>query len=179
MGHYSNFKGGIQEGTTAIDEQSRQMDNNVKNAAEVAYTLLSAKYPELTFQKKLDQSQIPGGIGSCAPDGGIWFYKDTIIAVFEGKKQGAKGNAIERWYKNHFIIRALSPNATYVTFASGDGVVAGNPIHRILHIAHQGMFGVINQVKAQCNNLHCKVDGFSVNEMIEIIEETIDSSLNM
>jgi len=179
MAHHNNFRGGIQPGTTALDEESKAMDDNAKKAAEVAFMLLQVKYPGLSFQKKLDQSQIPGGIGSCAPDGGIWFYNGRVIATFESKKQGDKGNAIERWYKNHFIIRSISATATYVTFASGGGVVAGNPIHRILHIAHQGAFGVINEVKAQTNNLHCKIDGFSVEEMVAIIEETIDAAINV
>jgi hypothetical protein len=179
MSHYNLFRGGIQLGTTAFDALSKKMDNNAKKAAQVAFELLQVKYPELTFQKKLNKSQIPGGIGSCAPDGGVWFYNGRVIAVFESKKQNDKGNAIERWYKNHFIIRAISATATYVTFASGKGVIVGNPIHRILHITHHGVYGTINEVKAQCNNLHCNTDGFSVEEMVSLIEQTIDASINV
>jgi len=179
MSHYENFKGGIQKGTTAFDEQSKAMDDNAKDAAQVAFMLLNVKYPDLKFQKKLDQSQILGGIGSCAPDGGLWFYNGRLIAAFESKKQGSKGNAIERWFKNNYIFRSLSAMGTYVTFASGDGVVAGNPIHRILHIAHQGAVGTINEVSAGRNNLHCKVDGFAVEEMVQIIEETIEATINV
>ena len=172
MSHHKNFKGGIQPGTTAFDEQSKAMDDNAKLACEIAFQL---QYPGLTFQKKLDQSQIPGGIGSCAPDGGVWFYNGKLIAAFESKKQGSKGNAIERWFKNNFIIKAINPAATYVTFASGEGVVAGNPIHRILHIAHCGDNGFMNEIVPFKNNLHCNVDGFSVEEMVNIISDTIDS----
>jgi hypothetical protein len=179
MAHHNNFRGGIQPGTTAFDEESKAMDDNAKNAAEIAFMLLEVQYPGLKFQKKLNQTQIPGGVGSCAPDAGVWFYNDQLIAAFESKKQGAKGNAIERWFKNNFIVRAINPNATYVTFASGEGVVAGNPIHRILHIAHQGCYGVMNEVQVGVNNLHCKVDGFSVEEMVQIIEETIKKSLEV
>jgi len=175
MAHYNTFKGGIQKGTVAFDEQSKAMDDNAKSAMNVAFVLLSAKYPGLSVDKKLDQSSIPGGIGSCAPDGGVWFYNGELIACFESKKQGDKGNAIERWYKNNFIVRAINPYATYVTFASGAGVIAGNPIHRILHIAHQGAYGTIGEIAVGVNNLHCKVEGFSVEEMVAIMVETVDS----
>ena len=177
MAHHKEFRGGIQPGTTASDDESKAMDDNARQAAERAFRALRTKYPGLAFQKKLDQSQIPGGIGSCAPDGGIWFYDGALIAAFESKKQADRGNAIERWYKNHFIVRAISATATYVTFASGEGVLEGNPIHRILHIAHHGTFGVIDEVRAGCNNLHRKREGFSVAEMVAIIEQTIEASI--
>ena len=179
MSHHTNFRGGIQAGTTAFDEQSKAMDDNAKAAMIRVYDALKASYPELIVQAKLDQSQIPGGIGSCAPDGGVWFYKGVLIAAFESKKQGDKGNAIERWFKNNFIIRAINPTATYVTFASGAGVVAGNPIHRILHIAHQGLYGVMNEVQVGVNNLHSNVEGFSVDEMSDIMMETIINSVEV
>ena len=173
MAHHTTFKGGIQRGTTAFDEQSKAMDDNAKAAMIRVADALKVMYPDLKVQSKLDQSQIPGGIGSCAPDGGVWFYNGELIACFESKKQGDKGNAIERWFKNNFIVRAINPTATYVTFASGAGVIAGNPIHRILHIAHQGLYGVMGEVQVGTNNLHCKVDGFSVDEMSDIMIETI------
>ena len=178
MAHHNNFRGGIQPGTTALDEESKAMDDNAKSAMIRVAEILQSSYPELVVQSKLDQSQIPGGIGSCAPDGGVWFYKGQLIAAFESKKQGAKGNAIERWFKNNFIVRAINPTATYVTFASGEGVVAGNPIHRILHIAHQGLYGVMNEVQIGVNNLHCKVEGFSVDEMTDIMLETLTNALD-
>lgn len=173
MAHHNTFKGGIQRGTTAFDEQSKAMDDNAKAAMIRVADALKALYPGLKVQSKLDQSQIPGGIGSCAPDGGVWFYNGELIACFESKKQGDKGNAIERWFKNNFIVRAINPTATYVTFASGEGVIAGNPIHRILHIAHQGLYGVMGEVQVGTNNLHCKIDGFSVDEMSDIMVQTI------
>ena len=175
MAHYTTFKGGIQKGTVAFDEQSKAMDDNAKSAMNIAFVLLSAKYPGLSVEKKLQQSDIPGGIGSCAPDGGVWYFKGQLITCFESKKQGDKGNAIERWFKNNFIVRAINPTATYVTFASGAGVIAGNPIHRILHIAHQGAYGTIGEIYPGVNNLHCKVDGFTVEDMVAIMIETVDS----
>jgi|TARA_B100000073_G_scaffold203466_1_gene168726 hypothetical protein len=174
MAHYNTFKGGIQKGTVAFDEQSKAMDDNAKSAMNLAFVLLSAKYPMLSVEKKLQQCDIPGGIGSCAPDGGVWYYDGELIACFESKKQGDKGNAIERWFKNNFIVRAINPEATYVTFASGAGVIAGNPIHRILHIAHCGEYGTMNEVSAGVNNLHCKIEGFTVEEMVAIMVETVD-----
>jgi len=179
MAHQTTFKGGIQRGTTALDEQSKAMDDNAKAAMIRVYDAIKADYPGLKVQSKLDQSQIPGGIGSCAPDGGVWFYKGVLIAAFESKKQNDKGNAIERWFKNNFIVRAINPIATYVTFASGSGVIAGNPIHRILHIAHQGLYGVMGEVQVGTNNLHCNVEGFGVDEMSDLMMQTIIAALEV
>ena len=172
MAHHNDFNGGIQKGMVATDEAARSMDDNAKKAMLIVSELMG---DDFTYQKKLDQSQIPGGVGSCAPDGGVWFKDGLLVAAFESKKQGAKGNAIERWFKNNFIIRMINPNATYVTFASGEGVIAGNPIHKILHIAHCGNVGVMNEVKVGCNNLHSNVDGFSVDEMVEIMVQTLSA----
>lgn len=177
MAHHNTFKGGIQPGTVATDAAAKAMDDNAKSAMIKVASMLRTVFPELTVQPKLDQSQIPGGVGSCAPDGGVWFFKGVLIAAFESKKQGAKGNAIERWFKNNFIIRSINPTATYVTFASGEGVIAGNPIHRILHIAHCANTGVMNEVKVGVNNLHSNINGFSEAEMVEIMVQTITEAV--
>ena len=97
------FNGGIQNGTVATDARARKLDEQCKHQKEDVYAELKKIYPELTLQKKLKKDQIPGGKGACEPDGGAWFYNNVLIAVFEGKKQQDRGNAIERWFKNNYI----------------------------------------------------------------------------
>ena len=159
--------GGIQPGMVATDAQALALDRAGKNAVEIILNRLASQFPTLRHQRKLTQEQIPGGIGACEPDAGCWFDGDKLIAVGECKKQGERGNAIERWFKNHFIVRSINPQATYVTFASGEGVIAGNPIHKCLHVAHSGEFGVINETAIGLNNLHCRVDGFTADEVAD------------
>lgn len=69
----------------------------------------------------------------CKPDGGV-IVKDhgaaseTLLCAFEAKTQGAKGNAIERWWENFIILERL--NCTrYVLFGSGAGTNIGGPIY--------------------------------------------------
>ena len=91
------FKGGIQNGTVATDARARKLDEQCKHLKDDVFTELKGIYPELTLQRKLLQSQIPGGVGACEPDGGAWFFRGVLIAVFEGKKQQAeeeKGQSI-------------------------------------------------------------------------------------
>ena len=179
MAHHKNFKGGIQPGTVATDEKAKKLDKAAKVAAKTLAPLMEKKYPKLSFQEKLDKSQIPGGVGACAPDGGVWLYDDKIIAVFESKKQGSRGNAIERWFKNNFVIRKTSPDATYVTFTCGEGALPSGPIYKALHIAHSGGDGVFNKTEAGKNNCFYKEDGslFSSSEVLEIMTSTIEASI--
>ena len=81
------FNGGIQKGTVATDARARKLDEQCKHQKEDVYSVLKLIHPELTLQKKLTKGQIPGLKGACEPDGGAWFYRGVLIAVFEGKKQ--------------------------------------------------------------------------------------------
>ena len=69
MAHHKNFKGGIQPGTVATDAKAKKLDQAAKDAAKTLAPLMEKKYPKLSFQEKLDKSQIPGGVGACAPNG--------------------------------------------------------------------------------------------------------------
>jgi hypothetical protein len=88
------------------------------------------------MQKKLRQNQMPGGKGGCEPDGGAWFVENKLVAVFEGKKQGVRGNAIERWFKNNALCRDINPDVCYVTFCVGEGAAKGEVIEKTLNIKH-------------------------------------------
>ena len=162
------FNGGIQKGTVATDARARKMDNYCKELRESVFANFKSK--DLTVQKKLDQSQIPGGIGACEPDGGAWFYKGILIAVFEGKKQQNRGNAIERWFKNNFICRSINPQVSYVTFATGEGAKADGTIGKALNIAHLNGF---NKYVPGGNSCFMNTDTIDKDEMNSIMHEVI------
>ena len=162
------FKGGIQNGTVATDARARKLDNYCKELRESVFA--NFKSEDLTVQKKLNQNQIPGGIGACEPDGGAWFYKGILIAVFEGKKQQNRGNAIERWFKNNFFCRSINPQVSYVTFATGGGAKANGTIGKALNIAHLNGF---NKYVPGGNSCFMNEDTIDKDEMNSIMHEVI------
>ena len=119
------YKGGIQPGTTASSPQSEELDDQVRQISKIVYDKLKPKYPELERLYKMPKRMLFEGIGACAPDGGVWTYKNKFVAAFEGKHQGLSGNAIERWFKNYHHIIDNSPRCPLVTFATGPGVRRG------------------------------------------------------
>ena len=168
---------GIQLGQNATDAVASLMDNQCKNISIKLFNILKTKYgTDIDVQKKLKQDQIPGGIGACAPDGSLWFWKGTLIAAFEAKKQQNAGNAIERWYKNNFICRTLNQDMSYVTFTCGEGAVVGGVMHKALAVAHLGGFDAYTPRKNSC---FMKPLGFTDEEveaiMLQVLEERITS----
>ena len=138
-------KGGIQPGTVASSVASKKVDKQVKNANLDLFEELKATFPGLSLQGKLKKDQIPGGVGACQPDGGIWLFNGKPIVASEAKKQGKGGNAIERWYNNSFILRTANKDILYVTFATGEGVDQNSPIWKTLHIAVEGKYNMIRE----------------------------------
>jgi len=172
------FKGGIQNGTVATDARARKLDEQCKDLKNDVFSVLSTFHPELTMQRKLAKDQIPGGVGACEPDGGAFFYAGQLIAVFEGKKQQNRGNAIERWFKNNFICRRVNPSVSYVTFCTGEGAYEGGVIGKALNVAHPYGF---NQYNPGDNSAFMTTDPdgfekeFISSVMIEVITERIES----
>ena len=164
------FRGGIQTGTVATDARARMMDNHCKELREEISETLTPIFEGLEVQKKLEQNQIPGGVGACEPDGGAWFYNGILIAVFEGKKQQNRGNAIERWFKNNFICRSINPQVSYVTFATGGGAKANGTIGKALNIAHLNGF---NKYVPGGNSCFMNEDTIDKDEMNSIMHEVI------
>lgn len=169
------FKGGIQPGTVACDAEARLLDEQCKGSMNSVLVELESRFGlDVRVQAKLRQDQIPGGVGACAPDGGAWFFRGRLIAVFEAKKQNDRGNAIERWFKNNYICRKINPEVSYVTFASGEGATARGTIGKALSVAHLAGF---NQYNPGDNSCYLNTQGFTQQEiqtrMIEIIAERI------
>lgn len=132
----NSFTGGIQQGTTAISPASLALEDNLRVATQQVTEMSSYGWrrgfsaAELATHFGVDPQHMVG----VYPDGGIWFLKDDpsrILVAAEAKKQGATGNAIERWYKNEAVLTALG-TTIYVTFCSGEGFFDQNPAQRSL-----------------------------------------------
>ena len=157
------FRGGIKKGTTAFDALSKSNDKIIK----IASKKISKELPTgLQYYKKIPKEYIPGGVGACEPDGGCYFLYDELVCVFEMKKQNDAGNAIDRWFKNNYICRTISPYVSYVTFACGDGAKPNAIIPRTLNIAHLKGF---NQFNLYDNSLFLKPEGFTEEELYDMM----------
>lgn len=166
--------GGIQPGTTAWDNQSLKHDKVVRLASKEAEKILQERYPGITRHNKVSKDSLPTGFGACSPDGGVWYYQDKLIAAFEAKKQGPRGNAIERWYKNYFLIKEINDRCPLVTYAIGEGVRYGNPIHVILHAAHRGQYNTFRPDGPSC---FLDEEGFTFEEIRDNIVEFIEGEI--
>jgi hypothetical protein len=115
------FKGGIQKGMVALDESSKSLDLHLKQLREEIYQEL--KYKGFSYKKNIckDELRKYGIEIGFYPDGGIWYKDDIPVAIFEAKKQGNQGNAIERWCKNNSIAKFLFGDIRYVTFGIREG----------------------------------------------------------
>ena len=152
--------GGIQPGTKASSEASEKIDKQVRSLSQVlSQELISEGYADRVYRhSKIPKEFLFKGIGACQPDGGVWFRDKQLVAAFEAKHKAARGNAIERWYKNKEIIQSINPDCPLLTFATGEGVLKGNPIWTILHHAVRGEF---NQLRESGPSVFLSQNGFS------------------
>jgi len=137
--------GGIQPGSTASSPASDRLDKQIRRVSKIVLEKLKSKYPGLERLHKLPKRMLFEGIGACSPDGGAWIYEDKLVAAFEGKHQGLKGNAIERWFKNYHHIMDINPRCPLVTFTTGPGTRRGEVIHKTLYRPVRGQYNVIRQ----------------------------------
>jgi hypothetical protein len=165
------MSGGIQPGMIATDGVAAKIDKQCRVISRQLFSDID--HNKLEYYFKLKQENIPGGVGACAPDGGVWFYDGNLIAAFEAKKQGIHGNAIERWFKNNTICRMINPNVSYVTFAVGPGAAENEVISRCLNIVHVPPYGLFDSYKHNGNMCFRSVNGFTNHEIYHIMRETI------
>lgn len=163
-------------GEVSTTDQSRRIEKIVAECRNELICELCPCHPTLICQKwegkyKLRYEQIPGGIGSCEPDGGPWFFRNELIATFEAKHQGDEGNAVERIYKNNVICREINPNVSCVSFITGLGADPKPRYHlppgqrwaimvKILAVDHQGNRGSFDQYDPGKNSCFRSVNGF-------------------
>jgi hypothetical protein len=112
---------GIQPGTTAFDKYSKDLDDLIKNTSKS----LIDEMKDLGYTYKTKLKKDNHLLIGCSPDGGLWYKDDILVCVFEAKKQGKAGNAIERWCKNMMICYSINPKIRYITFGSREGFEPG------------------------------------------------------
>ena len=158
-------------GAVASTPESRKLDKTVKEAA----ALVAKEYKDntnLSFAKAYKGTKTKVGF---TPDGGLFFLDGELILAVEAKKQNKEGNAIERWYKNHFIVRELNPTASYLTFGCGSGATETAVIGRTLSWAHPDGFNSYNHRKNSC---YLSTDGYTVEEVAAVIRTALDTFIN-
>jgi hypothetical protein len=173
------YNGGVQPGTSATTSESRTIDLALKNAANNAFAELSLNYPELEKRAKI---VLPSDCKSAQPDGGAWYYQGELIAVFEAKKQGRKGNACERWFANWRIAKHVNPDSSYVTFVTREGASEGTSTWKTFNTALllDGRDREWNVYNPGGVSFYGNVEGFDLGTvtsvMIECVEERIKSN---
>jgi len=166
------FRGGIQSGTVATDIAAKALDE----ACKVSSTLLAEEmssngYVCIRKMNKKLLNPLNVYIG-CAPDGGAWFRDGKLVAVFEAKKQGIGGNAIERWVKNYEVCKRFNPDVKYVTFGSGAGFEEGNYCWRFAksYIDSNRKF---NELYSTGTSWFINPEGFTQNQIISVMREAL------
>lgn len=164
------FKGGIQSGSSSYDDLSRKMNIRLtKIKKTLATELLPLGYSMKVGIDGSDHSILHRGM---SPDGGIWFDPSgKAICAFETKKQGIKGNAHERWFKNYMFVGHIYSGIRYVTFLAGEGCDSGmaSDFKTLMEI-HNRKFDVLYP---DGPSFFSRVDGFTDSEICEIMRKGI------
>lgn len=125
------FRGGIQKGTMAWDNDSFELDKFLKESRDNLINQFSKLRMVKTFSKEDKLKYLGDDCFGFSPDGGAWFFEDELVAVFEAKKQGLGGNAYERWYDNFTTAKYINPKVKYVTFCTGKGAAPGQCLDKL------------------------------------------------
>lgn len=134
-------RGGVQAGTSTISSKSGTLEAVLRDY--INFSDLKNKYD---WKSGLSAKELQKYIGcddtirltGIYPDGGIIMNPDKndkqhpVLCMFECKKQGKTGNAIERWAKNFRIAEFLGCKR-YVTFCRGEGFRNNNSAERFIN----------------------------------------------
>ena len=164
----ANTRGG--KGAVASTQESIYLDFLLKEKSKD----VSIENPLFRFSSRVYFEGVKGmgTISYIIPDGGAFYIGDKLLAVFEAKKQGHRGNAIERWYKNNAWCNRINPDVTYVTFCSGY-VEEKGPLYRILYPFHNDEYGSIGSFTKGKNSVYFK-ETFTEQEVESIMQQVLD-----
>jgi len=174
-----NYKGGIPQGETTFDAVSKRLDKNLKIIGKV----VQEEFKDTFYMQSIMSKKVKENFGyehktiGFAPDGGAWYTKNPLeggklIAVFEAKKQGSRGNACERWFKNALFASCLNPDVCYVTFCAGEGAKDGEVLSNKLANAGEQMFAT----KGSNNFTFVRQEeGFTQKEVYDIMKKTLEA----
>jgi len=172
-------------GEKASTVESKQHDEVVKMISmSIAKALHIKKDHTLFFEEGYrntgkTETRLPelaeiGFSQGCIPDGGMWFTGNrsvknrTLVAVFEAKKQGKGGNAIERWWKNWAACTRIFKDVKYITFLTGPGAQTGEILAK-----HANDALVVAGAES-----HLKVEPFTNEEVFEVMKTALGLTLN-
>jgi hypothetical protein len=175
------FKGGIQKGETAWDENSLKLDKLLKNATDILQERFAADTRNSIsslrvvkqFSKKDKLKYVGDDCFGFAPDGGAWFLGDKLVAVFEAKKQGIHGNACERWWDNASTAKYINEDVAYVTFCVGEGAGEDQVLDKLRRKA-KIMFG-----ENYSFHMSTDVNNFSQKDILNIMTKTLEESITL
>jgi len=125
------FRAGIQTGQQAGDEASIKLDTMLKELKGEIYQKIA--HLGITYDDGISQEWMQNHADRAVrrlqiglrPDGGIWYYNGWVI-IFEAKKQGEEGNALERWEKNYNRAKLIWPFLRYITLGVGEYFAINN-----------------------------------------------------
>lgn len=140
------FNGGIPLGVSATSENSSKLEKVLRQAVRDERIIELEEQANLTWSHGIKNEDIPTffnqdkSLGKymqgCSPDGGIWFNSEGIPVISaEAKKQGIKGNAIERVHKNNEILHSINPQLVNNVFCSGEGFTLNGTSYKTLNTA--------------------------------------------
>jgi hypothetical protein len=168
----SNHRGG--RGDRATTQQSKSTEQSIRKVCKDL-----AKKHGLVHKPSYSHSDFgttPSGRPGCIqPDGGFFLdNRGNFILAVEAKHQGPRGNAIERWYKNHYCLRKYIPKISYLTFGSGCISLEEGRFRpfRSLVPAHIGNSGKIGSFSPQGNSLFLK-ESWTEEEVLSIVEKSL------
>ena len=153
-------------------KESLTLDGDLKRVARKVAEDIKLKHPEVYWTKRFNTTAHSAG---CEPDGGVFWFEDVPIVVAEAKHQGASGNAIERWYKNNFVIKQANADCTYITFATGEGAYPDRVIGKTLSPAHHLGYNTYSKGENVC---YLRPEGLSENEMYTTLMTAIDDKVS-
>lgn len=157
---------GIQEGTTAYDEESRRLDQLIKDTTKKLKLELKSFRVITRMTKQMKIELVGDDCFGFAPDGGAWFIDGKLVAVFEGKKQGENGNAYERWWDNAVTAKHLNPDVKYITFCTGAGAAKDKCLDKLRRKSRIMM--------GENFDMHLKVDPFTAEEIEAIMRSVLE-----
>lgn len=127
------FRAGIPTGLTTFDIRTKKLDSLTKLAARQLANDPDICAAGLVYTKEFTQEELGGKGGKqfASPDGGVWrqYRTGEIVGIIEAKKQGATGNAFERWYANQAYLQDNGGKRS-LTILSGEGILPGASMNR-------------------------------------------------
>jgi hypothetical protein len=176
---------GIQNGMNAGEGIAREADQKIRTLVPEVWTKFCLENPQKTlgFTHGMRLPKQEWSIG-CEPDGGIIFDVNGVpIIAFESKKQGAVGNAIERWYKNFRLLTFANRDIHYVTTLVGTGAgrdLGGKPFGALgmclselkMQTKERGREFLLNVCNGAGTSFFIKQELFTNDELEQIVLST-------